>query len=401
VDFSADDLRLGMDSPIQGMARIDISDIGAVGRLFPVFDTIEGVLDVDLELVGTLSDPSFRGGASISNGTIENLASGFSFTEISLSGEVTEFDRAVFKGSFRAGEGRGEINTSISFEDLLSPEIDFSLQGDQLTLVDVPDLKLIAKPDLHLTFHEKTLEINGRLEIPTARLSPSYIPKSSVRQSQDIVIVAGELPVKEQDFLKENEIALRGTLEVELGDDVVIDLDVAQIDVTGASRFTWQDKLIPIGDGSFNATGDIQAFGQHLQVTRGRISFPGTPADNPHLNIRAEREIFGNSQIRTAGLMVAGTLRRPVVEAYTVPMTTKERAQTLLVTGSDFNYEQGVGAVDVGMYVLPRLYVSYGIGIFEDGNVLKVRYDLRRGFGIQATSGQRDSGIDMSYTIER
>ena len=53
------------------------------------------------------------------------------------------------------------------------------------------------------------------------------------------------------------------------------------------------------------------------------------------------------------------------------------------------------------MYVLPRLYVSYGIGIFEEGNVLKARYELGRGFGITATSGQRETGLDISYTIDR
>ena len=140
---------------------------------------------------------------------------------------------------------------------------------------------------------------------------------------------------------------------------------------------------------------------QLLRVTRGRIGFPDIPADNPHLNIRAEREIFGNSQISRAGLMVAGTLRRPVIEAYTVPMTNRHRAQTLLITGSDFNFEQGVGAVDVGFYILPRLYLSYGIGIFEDGNVISARYDLGRGFGVKATSGERETGLDINYRIER
>ena len=38
--------------------------------------------------------------------------------------------------------------------------------------------------------------------------------------------------------------------------------------------------------------------------------------------------------------------------------------KTLLVTGSDFNYEQGMGSVEVGMYVAPKLYISYGIGLF-------------------------------------
>ena len=401
VNFSAADLREGTDSPIQGTARIDLSDIGSVGKIFPVFNTIDGVLDMDLVLNGTISDPTFKGNASLSNGAISNQASGFSFSDINLVGEVSKQDQMMLNGTFTAGEGSGEISTQILFADILSPVIDFELKGQNLTVIDVPDLTVIANPDVQLSWQDKTLTINGRVDIPATRIAPSYLPQASVRQSADVVIVAGELPAVEQDFLKENEIKLQGTLMVELGEEVLVDLDVAQIDVTGAAQFNWQGDLIPVANGSFNGTGDIQAFGQFLRITRGRVSFTDTPADNPHLNIRAEREIFGNSQVRRAGLMVAGTLKRPVVEPYTVPMTTRERAQTLLVTGSDFNYEQGVGAVDVGMYVLPRLYVSYGIGVFEDGNVLKVRYDLGRGFGVTATSGQRETGLDINYIIER
>jgi len=401
LDFSVLDISRGRDSPVQGTARIDLSDIGAVGKIFDFFDTIDGVLDVDLSLSGALSNPVFEGSAALLNGLLENRASGFSFSEINLSGEVNKFDQAELEGSFRAGEGTGTVSTSIHFENALAPVVNLALEGEALTIVDVPDLKVIANPDMTLSWGNKTLEINGRLFVPAARLSPSILPQSSVGQSEDVVIVAGELPVVEEDFLQSKAIKFRGDFEVEMGDEVVIDLDLAQVSVTGATRFSWEDDLIPIANGNFDISGDIQAYGQFLRVTRGRISFPGIPADNPHLNIRAEREIFGNSQIRRAGLMVAGTLRRPVIEAYTVPMTNKHRAQTLLVTGSDFNYEQGVGAVDVGMYVLPRLYVSYGIGIFEEGNVIKARFDLGRGFGIRATSGQRETGLDISYTIER
>jgi translocation and assembly module TamB len=82
-------------------------------------------------------------------------------------------------------------------------------------------------------------------------------------------------------------------------------------------------------------------------------------------------------------------------------MTTRERALALLITGSDINYEQGVGTVEVGMYVAPKLFISYGIGLFEDQNVISARYDLGRGFGVKTTSGQRETGADISYTIER
>jgi autotransporter translocation and assembly factor TamB len=45
--------------------------------------------------------------------------------------------------------------------------------------------------------------------------------------------------------------------------------------------------------------------------------------------------------------------------------------------------------------------VSYGIGLFENDSVISLRYDLGRGFGIKATSSQRQSGGDVTYTIER
>jgi translocation and assembly module TamB len=122
---------------------------------------------------------------------------------------------------------------------------------------------------------------------------------------------------------------------------------------------------------------------------------------NPELRIRAEREIFGNPQIRSAGVLVTGTASEPEIEVYTTPATTEDRALTMLVTGSDFNYEQGVGAVDVGTYIAPDLYISYGIGLFERNNVISLRYDIGKGFGIKATSGRRAEGVDLSYTIER
>ena len=100
-------------------------------------------------------------------------------------------------------------------------------------------------------------------------------------------------------------------------------------------------------------------------------------------------------------MLIDGAVRRPVVQAYTVPVTTEERALTLLVTGSDFDYEQGVGAIDFGTYIAPRLFVSYGVGVFERENIISARFDLAKGFGIKASSGSKESGVDLNYRIER
>jgi translocation and assembly module TamB len=224
------------------------------------------------------------------------------------------------------------------------------------------------------------------------------LPTATVTESADLVIVGGPEPEVAEPV--ESRLRLNGSVEVILGEDVSAKLDRATARVEGTVVFHWEDQLMPTGDGSFTVTGEVQAYGQLLRISEGRIRFARKPANNPSLDIRAEREIYGNRQIKRAGVRISGTLKRPVLETYTEPMTTQERALTLLVTGNDFDYEQGVGGVEVGMYVAPKLYFSYGIGLFDNQNVISARYDLKKGFGVKATSGQRETGVDISYTIE-
>jgi translocation and assembly module TamB len=289
----------------------------------------------------------------------------------------------------------------LNFDDPLHPELLLQVEGSRLTLVDVPDLRVIADPDLRLSWREGMLNVDGRVEVPSARLSPRYLPTASASESEDVVIVAGAESLAEAPTEPSKDYRIRGRLELALGQDVQFLLDRATARLTGAAEFRWDGQLVPVADGSFTVSGEINAYGQLLTVTDGRINFSGRPADNPFLNIRAEREIYGNTQVTEAGVRVTGTLKQPDLEVYTVPMTTRERALTMLVTGNDFSYEQGVGSVEVGMYVAPKLYISYGIGLFDDQNVISARYDLGKGFGVKTTSGQRETGADISYTIER
>ena len=114
--------------------------------------------------------------------------------------------------------------------------------------------------------------------------------------------------------------------------------------------------------------------------------------------VGAEVANFGNADVVYATQQVeyVGQLWLNLLRMTIIPLVV-----ALLVTGNDFDYEQGVGAVEVGTYIAPRLFVSYGVGLFEDQNVISARYDLKKGFGIKATSGQRETGVDISYTIER
>jgi translocation and assembly module TamB len=318
-----------------------------------------------------------------------------------ISGQADGSGRTSLAGEFRTRKGEGHIEGLIDLSKPLDPSVQIDVSGEDLVLFDSNDLRLVTHPDFRLAWYGAALHVDGQVVIPSARLAPSVLPAPRVVESPDVVIVAGTPPQSQATNGKPRRIDVFGQLDVVVGNDVEVDLSVAEADVSGQARFEWNGPAIPLANGGFNLSGLVLAFGQRLEITEGRIGFPGVPADNPHLNIRAEREIYGNSEVRRAGLWVTGTLRRPQLEPYTTPMTTRERAQTLLVTGSDFNMERGSGAVSVGTYIAPRVFVSYGIGVFDESSVISVRYDLGRGWGIMGTSGERQTGVDVSYTIER
>ena len=400
AQFEFLDATEGGSADLDGHADIDIEDIGLLVALVPIFDSAAGVLRADLELGGTTETPLLRGDFSLEQGSLSYLPIGLRLDDIELSSELQENGEIELTGSFRAGDGLARIRTRADHARTATTGLELTLKGDNLTLIDVPDLRAVADTDLRVNFDGRTLEMNGNIAVPHARITPTNLGATAVFESEDVVIVAGELPGEPQIDVADSEIEYAGSVTVSLGADVVVDLDVTEVDVTGSTVFTWTGEPIPNALGRYDVDGEVLIFGQRLDITEGSVRFDDDPADDPYLRVRAEREIFGNTQVRRAGVLIAGSLSRPTIEPYTLPATTEERALTLLVTGSDFDYERGVGAVGFGTYIAPRVYVSYGIGLFDNENVIRIRYDLKRGFGITGSSGGRESGVDLSYQFE-
>ncbi len=401
MDFTAPDISRGMDSAIDGRIQLDLQHIEPLLNWVPVLtDSIAGSVNADIRLSGTLADPRFTGHASLVRGRFEYAASGMVITNIQLAGAVYDFDYTEFNGSFKAGEGQGRIKAAVKFNNVLKPDITLELSGRNLSLVNVTDMTVTVDPDLRLRWHDSVLNLDGSILIPHARIAPRYLPSASATESTDLVIVGGEPVIAEENFFDRSKLRVNGSVALELGKDITVTLEKATAHLHGKAVFKWDGNVLPTADGNYTLSGKISSYGQLLEVADGRVYFPHVPADDPHLNINAKREIYGNLQIKQAGVHITGTLKQPTLEPYTTPVTTRERALALLVTGHDFDYEQGVGGIEVGRYIAPRLYVSYGIGLFEAQSVISARYDLKNGFGIKATSGQRETGADISYTIE-
>jgi translocation and assembly module TamB len=399
--FKVVDMAMGANSPIEGAFRARTRDIDVLMVPVPDVDGAEGTIAADLEFSGTLGAPYAIGTASLTDGRINYFPLGLSLTDINVSGRFDESQHINLNGTFRAGSGTGEITTQTGTGDAGEAGIHIGVRGTGLEVVNLPDISAVSDTDLTLDYRSGRLDINGSVDFPSARIRPVNLVTSRVVESEDVVIVAGELPDEPEDEGKAAGPLIFGKLAVGMGDDVQVILDVATATISGSTDFEWSGDPVPTGRGRYNVNGTVEAFGQVLDISEGRVSFPGVPATEPILDIRATRDIFGNTQVKQAGVLVQGSVQRPTIEAYTVPITTEERALTLLVTGNDFDYEQGVGAIDFGTYIAPRLFLSYGVGVFERENIVTARYDLTTGFGIRATSGSRASGVDLTYRLER
>jgi translocation and assembly module TamB len=58
-------------------------------------------------------------------------------------------------------------------------------------------------------------------------------------------------------------------------------------------------------------------------------------------------------------------------------------------------------ALVVGKYLSPRLYVSYGIGLFDPINVLRIQYTISDRWRIVTQSSSEATGADIVYAVER
>jgi len=184
---------------------------------------------------------------------------------------------------------------------------------------------------------------------------------------------------------------------------------------------------------------NYEAFGKRLTIDRGRLNFADSPVDNPNLDIRASRTI-GDV---VAGVNVTGTAKKPVLTLFSEPPMDQADILSYLTLGHPVNAadkgegETLAGAANsaglvggnylagyfsrqfgleearveagpdsqspwlvLGKYLSPRLYIRYGVGVYEDAYSVLVRYKLSEHWQVQGEGGL-NSGADIIYTFER
>jgi len=422
--------------PLRGQLQMATSEIGFITLYAPEIDRASGRFDANLSIEGTVGAPRASGIIKLSRAELDLYQLNLALRALELEARIVA-NNLEFSSTAQAGKGTLASSGKIEWRDGL-PYGQIRLEGDNLRLVDVPEARIDASPDLDFNLSGREISVEGEVLVPYARIQPADLT-NAVLPSADEVMVGPTEEVAKEPFQVSSEIRLT------LGDEVTIDT----YGLTGKITGSISERTAP-GEPT-RATGELQvkdgqytALARKLDIERGRLIFSGGLLVDPAVDIRAIKEF---PEV-TAGINVRGTLREPRLTFFSEPSIPQAQIVSLLLAGGTFQSAQqqdragtpgarqevagqaaallasqfgsrlGIPDISVesdydrlgdqqigtslvlGKYLSPRLYVSWGVSLTEAINTFKMRYTIDDRWTVKTEAGKERSA-DLVYTIEK
>nr|WP_254797495.1 translocation/assembly module TamB domain-containing protein [Pseudomonas aromaticivorans] len=409
--------------PLSGSFRLDGLDLALARPFVSQVERLEGRIDGSGQLSGSLLAPVVNGRVQLRDGHVSGGELPLTFEALQLAMTIAG-QQAQVDGRWRSGaQGQGTLTGSLDWA--AAPQMDLQIRGSRLPAVVEPyaNVEVEVEPDLQLGLRDRQFSLGGQLAIPRGQIKVRELPAQAVTVSEDAQIV-GEQPAAAR------MPGLKMDLRLLLGEDRLRFSGFGlSADLKGKLRI--KDNLDSRGTLKLE-NGRYRAYGQRLTLRRAQLIFAG-PIDQPLLDIEAIRTV---DEV-TAGLRLTGRADAPVSEVFSEPAMSQEQALSYLVLGRapgssgdsnvvgqaalalglaggapvagaiverlgirDFQLEsEGSGtssSVFASGYLSERLSLRYGVGVFEQGNIFALRYELGKKLYLEAASGLASS-LDIFY----
>nr|WP_275672589.1 translocation/assembly module TamB domain-containing protein [Thermomonas flagellata] len=429
-------LATGWDAqaPLDGLLRVRTEALTFLELFSPDIVDPSGSLDVSLQLGGSRAQPRLAGEGRLQRFAAEVPALGISLTDGDVQLDAQPDGSARIDGRVRSGSGTLTVTGSLGWRGDDTP-LQLQVSGRDVLLADTRQLRAVASPELQVRYRSgQPLTVSGRVQVPSAQIHLERL-EMAVTPSPDVVVLDPADPRQ----APAAPLRLDLDLALELGKDVRLD----GYGLKGSLAGTLQVRQVagggPRGTGVLEVDGRYRAYGQDLQITRGRLLWANSDIADPRLDIQAERSV-GDV---TAGIKVEGLASAPQATVYSDPSMTQSETLAYLTLGrplpslSSSELQQvdmarsalnaGVGlltaqlgtrlglddagimqsralggeVLGVGKYLSPRLYVSYGVAMVGNGQVLLLKYLLRKGFDIQIESSTFENRASLNWRKEK
>ncbi|MGH8446142.1 MAG: translocation/assembly module TamB domain-containing protein, partial [Solimonas sp.] len=372
------------------------------------------------------------------DGEVDLVTPGIALKQIGLRADAAGDGEVKLDGEMSSDGGTVHISGAIN--PRVDPlKFDLKLNGENFQAMKTNDARVWVSPDLHATLADRKLVVNGTVTVPKAQITPKSLGNGSVSASGDEVMVGDDPGAQGR-----KDLRINADVTLKLGDDVHFEGFGLKSQLKGSVQAIEQPGVPTRARGEINLVGgQYKAYGQDLTIETGRLIFNDGPVTEPALEVRATRKPTDDV---TVGLYVRGTLKKPDFKLFSTPAMPQQQQLAWLVLGKPLtdtasaDQKQMVGGAatslglaggewlaqqlgskigideisvgakpgettdqamfTVGKYLSPKLFISYGIGLFQQGHTFRLQYDIGRGFKVRTETGV-ESGGDVLYTIER
>ena len=423
------------DSPIVAELRLSGNDWYWVPAVIPTIDNFEGAISATVNASGPLMTPELDGSLNWRAGGLAVPALNVPITDIDLAISGALDGAATVRGSARAGEG--DLSIDGRLENLMrsTRSVELAVSGTGAELINWPEYRLWASPDLVVVGTNAGWTINGNVEVPRADIALRELSEEAVILSPDVTVIgreeAAEAPTR-----------FSGEARLVLGERV-------HVQAFGLDTRLQGDLLIRMPkDRPLNAEGQVtlvdgvfSAYGQKLTIQHGTLTFTG-PLDNPLVDVRAVRVIEAFEGPVTAGINLRGRAQSLSSSVFSDPVMAEADALSYLVIGRPLSQAteseggelssaavalgvkqatriteqigQALGldqltlagdggdttALVAGKQLSSRLHARYAYGVFSRLGTLLLRYRMSRRLTLEAGAGEAQS-IDLLYLVEK
>ena len=426
-------IELKDDFPINATANINQFNLQPFQAIIAKVVNLNGDLSADLSIKGTLKSPLIDGYLALEHGELLLSQNPNKFENIKARIDLIK-NQATLDSEFFIGEHNGSLSGSIQWQDTLSMDID--LNANKLPIIFPPQLAMHIAPALNFSLQDKILAITGQIDVLDGSYNIEKLPEGSISLSDDVVIIDSQ---GKEVFKETSGFDIQTDIRVNIAKAFQIKGQGLQSNLMGQLHIQQQRNHPLQLFGTIESTsGTYQAYGQKLQIDRGKLTFNG-PMNNPYFDLRATRQI--KAEDVEVGIQITGLIDSLEMKLFSTPTMESPEMLSYLVRGRGLDAGGGNGnaatsmllgygvtssaglfeqiekiplinniAVDtegdgdetqatISGYIGNRVYLKYGIGVYEPINELTVRLYFLNRLWLEVVSGIEQSS-DLYYSFD-
>jgi translocation and assembly module TamB len=396
---------------------------------------LQGYVTASLSVDGSIKAPLINGNLMLDSGKLLLSQSPNTLEDISAEVKINNNQAKLF-GEFFIEDNQASLNGLVSWQNDLNINVD--LYAKQIPLVFPPQLVMKVSPRLNFLLDEEVLTVSGKLNVLEGSYNIEKLPQGSINTSNDVIII--DVHGKEV-FKEKSSLAIKTDVRINIEKAFTVSGQGLESNLFGQLQVTQQQsKPLQLFGNIQSINGTYQAYGQKLTIDKGELTFNG-PLTNPYFNLRASRHI--KAEDIEVGLQITGLADALDMQLFSTPTMQAPEMLSYLARGRGldsgggsstaaasmligFGVTNSVGLFDqlekiplisniavdtegegdttqatISGYVGNRVYLKYGIGVYEPINELTVRLYLLNRLWLEIVSGiEQSSDIYYSFDVD-